>query len=197
MIIVDDKTQQPWGYCLHGDAIPGAAAISMSVVSALLASLLALAYAGRLDNACPSKLRKFRYCPAPRTDTVFGIERESFGAGAACLVVLLFAASVMPLVNDDGHGGGIVAALHATEASYTAFLALHVVCMLVVLGVGTWLLWARWIRARALAIGTDAGTGITMAGVAVKNLGAEDDSEENTNLVTNLVVPAPKNAAGL
>ena len=141
MMIVDDKTKQPWGYCLHGEAIPSIAAISLSTVSAFLACLLAYAYSGRLQTLFPTDKWS-----CGRDDVICGVGLQSFGAKASFFMVPLFVASVLPLVNDDGHSGGLVAVLHANEASYMAFLPLHIVFMLVVLGAALWLAWARWLR---------------------------------------------------
>ena len=130
MMIVDDRTTQPWGYCIHADPLPSAAAISLSVSSALLAVLLALLYNGKLPGTGAG---------STKSDTVLGLSRETF-VTYACGVSfsLLFILAVLPVVYDDGYAGGLVATLHANEASYLAFLPLHLVCLLLVMACGGW-----------------------------------------------------------
>jgi len=159
MVIVEDKTKQPWGYCLHGDPIAGIAAMSMSSVSACLACLLAVLYSGRLQRFFPT-----RSCG--RDGIIMGLELQSFGAKASYFMLPLFIVSILPLVNDDGYSGGLVAALHANEASYIAFLPVHIVSLLLVLGAAVWLLWARWIKADLRVVSDGKSREIAMAPVA-------------------------------
>lgn len=172
MYIVDDKAQQPWGYCLHGAAMPGVAALSMSVFSALLAWMLALAYicAGwRCHKGCCASDKDC--CASDKGCCAYN--DQLFGRIATALMVPLYVTSVIPLIHDDGHSSSsLVARLHANENSYLTFLPLHVAMMLLVLVAATWLVYARTLRARSRKLpgsktypGKVAGAGAEVAGV--------------------------------
>jgi FtsP/CotA-like multicopper oxidase with cupredoxin domain len=152
MMIVDDKNDHPWGYCLHGDAIPSVPSILMSTLSAFLSCLLVLAYSGRLQKVLPE------IC-CPQSGFIMYMEKETFGAFAVGLMLPFFVASVLPLVNDDGYNGGLVSILHANEDSYNTFLPLFIVCMVVVLGCATYLIWFRFFNEsqKILSIKTNEG----------------------------------------
>ena len=152
MYIVDDKTSQPWGYCLHGTAIPGVAAILMSCLSALFACLLALTYSGQIQRVKQALLPGPCCLPASE-DVVYCCLRPLYGTIATILVVPLFVVSVLPLVNDDGYSSSsVVALLHANQNSYDTFLPLHIVMMVITLAAAACLVYLRWIRA-----GNDGG----------------------------------------
>ena len=136
MVIVDDKSQQDWGYCLHGDAIPSVAAICMSTISAFLTFILVLAYSGKFHE-------KFGYSH----DIILFMEKENFGLFAIGSSIILFVCSIIPLVNDDGYNSGsIVATLHANENSYVTFLPLYVIDMLIALFSTAWLSYTKWYK---------------------------------------------------
>lgn len=144
MVIVEDKNNQPWGYCLHGDVIPGIIAITLSIVSALLTCSLAVMYSGKMQQLYPNK-----YC-SPE-GVICGMERQHFGQHASGAVSILFIVSIFPLIYDDGYNGGLVTWFHANEASYMAFLPLHIIFSLVTLILGVWLFWSSWFRGKNAA----------------------------------------------
>jgi len=171
MTIVNNKENEPWGYCI-GKTLPSVVAILISTLSMFFSCLLLSAYTGHLEKILPEKV--FKLCPKTEeeaeteteteAETVteasavdgkkttykyseykFCYNKQNYGTIAICIMIVLLIATILTIINDDGYNDkSLIAIFNANEASYYAYLPLYIINFIIVFIATLWLIWLHW-----------------------------------------------------